>query len=85
MIPNVPEYSMAYFGALYAGCTVVPLNVLLSAPEVAYHIRCTDGTGFSATLLTPIGRAGELVPSCAGDRKIHAGTPSGQNHSSDSQ
>jgi long-chain acyl-CoA synthetase len=39
LIPNLPEYSMAYFGALYAGCTVVPLNVLLAAPEVAYHIR----------------------------------------------
>jgi long-chain acyl-CoA synthetase len=39
MVPNVPEYTIAYFGTLYAGCTVVPLNVLLSAPEVAYHIR----------------------------------------------
>jgi hypothetical protein len=47
--------------------------------EVAYHIRCTDGTGFSATLLTPIGRAGELVASCDGDRKIRAGTPTPTN------
>jgi long-chain acyl-CoA synthetase len=39
MIPNVPEFTIAYFGILYAGCTVVPLNVLLSAPEVAYHIQ----------------------------------------------
>ena len=39
MMPNVPEYTIAYFGVLYAGCTVVPLNVLLAAPEVAYHIR----------------------------------------------
>jgi len=38
MVPNVPEFTIAYFGILYAGCTVVPLNVLLSAPEVAYHI-----------------------------------------------
>lgn len=37
--------------------------------EVAYHIRCSDGTGFSATLLTPIGRAGEMVVSC--NREIH--------------
>ena len=47
--------------------------------EVAYHIRCTDGTGFRATLLTPIGRAGELVASCDGDRKIRAGTPTPAN------
>jgi long-chain acyl-CoA synthetase len=38
MIPNVPEFTIAYFGILYAGGTVVPLNVLLSAPEVAYHV-----------------------------------------------
>jgi long-chain acyl-CoA synthetase len=39
MVPNVPEFTIAYFGVLYAGCTVVPLNVLLSAPEVAYHLK----------------------------------------------
>jgi long-chain acyl-CoA synthetase len=38
MVPNVPEFTIAYFGVLYAGGAVVPLNVLLSAPEVAYHI-----------------------------------------------
>src|SRR5512134_2733912 len=39
LVPNVPEFTIAYFGVLYAGCTVVPLNVLLSAPEVDYHLR----------------------------------------------
>lgn len=39
MIPNVPEFTIGYFGILYAGCTVVPLNVLLSAPEVTYHLQ----------------------------------------------
>ena len=47
--------------------------------EVAYHLRCTDGTGFSVTLLTPIGRAGELVASCDGNRSIRAGTPTPTN------
>jgi long-chain acyl-CoA synthetase len=42
MIPNVPEFTIAYFGILYAGCTVVPLNVLLSAPEVSYHLQDSD-------------------------------------------
>ena len=42
MIPNVPEFTIGYFGILYAGCTVVPLNVLLSAPEVAYHLEDSD-------------------------------------------
>jgi long-chain acyl-CoA synthetase len=39
MVPNVPEFTIAYFGILYAGCTVVPLNVLLSPPEVTYHLE----------------------------------------------
>ncbi len=42
MVPNVPEFSIAYFGILYAGCTVVPLNVLLSPPEVAYHLEDSE-------------------------------------------
>jgi long-chain acyl-CoA synthetase len=42
MIPNVPQFTIAYFGSLYAGCRVVPLNVLLSGPEVAYHLEDSD-------------------------------------------
>ncbi len=43
MMPNLPEFTIAYFGILYAGCTVVPLNVLLSAPEVTYHLQDSRG------------------------------------------
>jgi len=39
LIPNVPEFTIAYFAILYAGLTVVPLNVLLSAPEITYHLQ----------------------------------------------
>jgi hypothetical protein len=42
--------------------------------EVAYHIRCSDGTGFSATLLTPIGKPGEMVVGCDRERHIQVGT-----------
>ena len=42
MVPNVPEFTIAYFGILYAGATVVPLNVLLSAPEVSYHLEDSE-------------------------------------------
>ena len=42
LVPNVPEFTPAYFGILYAGCTVVPLNVLLSAPEVTYHLQDSE-------------------------------------------
>jgi hypothetical protein len=46
--------------------------------EVAYHLRCSDGTGFSATMLTPIGEAGELRASCS-DRHHQAGVPTPAN------
>jgi len=39
LIPNVPEFTIAYFGILYAGAAVVPINVLASAPEVDYFLR----------------------------------------------
>jgi len=37
-LPNIPQFLIAYFGILKAGCVVVPLNVLLKAPEVAFHL-----------------------------------------------
>ena len=42
MLPNVPHFSFAYFGAHYAACPVVPLNVLLTADEIAYHLEDSD-------------------------------------------
>jgi len=39
LIPNVPEFTIAYFGILYAGATVVPINVLAAAPEVTYFLE----------------------------------------------
>lgn len=47
--------------------------------EIVYHIRCSDGTGFSATFMATIGTAGELVASCNRDRHITVGTPSPAN------
>jgi len=42
LVPNVPEFTIAYFGILYAGGRVVPLNVLLSGPEVQYHLEDSE-------------------------------------------
>ena len=47
--------------------------------EIVYHIRCSDGTGFSATFMAAIGGAGELVASCDRDRHIPVGTPNPAN------
>src|SRR5690348_3505401 len=38
-LPNIPQFLVAYFGILKAGAVVIPLNVLLRAPEVAYHLE----------------------------------------------
>jgi long-chain acyl-CoA synthetase len=56
-LPNVPEFVFAYFGALKAGITVVPLNPLLKAPEIAYHLRDSG----SHLLITFAAFAGEAV------------------------
>jgi long-chain acyl-CoA synthetase len=37
-LPNIPQFLTAYFGALKAGMTVLPLNPLLKAPEIEYHL-----------------------------------------------
>jgi long-chain acyl-CoA synthetase len=42
LVPNCPEFTIAYFGILYAGCTVVPLNVLCAAPEVTYFLQDSE-------------------------------------------
>ncbi len=33
LVPNVPEFSIAYFGILYAGATVVPINTSRPHPK----------------------------------------------------
>jgi long-chain acyl-CoA synthetase len=42
LLPNVPSFTLAYFGAHYAGCPVVPLNVLFRPDEIAYHLEDSD-------------------------------------------
>ncbi len=37
-LPNIPQFLISYFGILKAGGIVVPLNVLLRAPEAAIHL-----------------------------------------------
>jgi long-chain acyl-CoA synthetase len=38
MLPNVPQFVISYFGILKAGGVVVPMNVLLKAPEVSFYL-----------------------------------------------
>jgi len=38
MLPNVPEFPLAYYGVLRAGGIVVPMNVLLKRREIAFYL-----------------------------------------------
>jgi len=56
--PNLPYFTILYYGILKAGATVVPLNVLLKSREVAYHLADSDTKAFFAfegTAELPIG------------------------------
>jgi long-chain acyl-CoA synthetase len=39
MLPNVPQFPVAYYGVLRAGCVVVPMNVLLKRREIAFYLE----------------------------------------------
>ena len=59
--PNAPWFPACYYAILKVGAVVVPLNILLKAPEVAYHLQDSQARAFlcfegSAEL--PMGREG---------------------------
>ncbi len=58
--PNLPYFTIIYFGTLKAGATVVPLNVLLKGREVAYHLNDSGAKAyfaFEGSAELPIGDA----------------------------
>src|SRR5690625_4718501 len=59
--PNLPYFSIVYWGILKAGAVVVPLNVLFKAREVVYHLDDSDAKAyfcFEGTPELPIGDEG---------------------------
>jgi long-chain acyl-CoA synthetase len=59
--PNLPYFPIAYYGILKAGAVVVPLNVLLTEREIAYHLADSQAKAyfcFEGTPELPMGRAG---------------------------
>jgi long-chain acyl-CoA synthetase len=59
-LPNLPQFLIAYFGALKAGLVVLPLNPLLVAPEIEYHL--TDSA--AALLVGFEGMHAEAAKAC---------------------
>ncbi len=64
MLPNVPHFPIAYYGALRAGAVVVPMNVLLKGREVAFYLQDSGAkvliawNGFGAEAYEGAGLAG---------------------------
>ncbi|MGN6132451.1 MAG: long-chain-fatty-acid--CoA ligase [Nocardioidaceae bacterium] len=73
-LPNVPQFVFAYFGILRAGLVMVPLNPLLRAAEVAYHLENSD----AEVLLTFDLFAEEAVRGAAGVSTYVVDSGSGQ-------
>ncbi|WP_169950759.1 long-chain fatty acid--CoA ligase [Microbispora sp. H11081] len=62
--PNLPYFPFVYYGILKAGATVVPLNVLLQAREIAYHLDDSDAKAFfcfEGTPELPLGERGRAA------------------------
>jgi len=69
--PNLPDFVVAYYAVLKLGAILVPINILLKAGEIAYHLRDSGARAFlcfegSAEL--PLGAEGRAafaqVPEC---------------------
>ena len=51
-LPNIPQFLLAYFGILKAGGVVVPMNVLLKPPEIAYYLGGSDAHAVITSVAT---------------------------------
>ncbi|WP_454741911.1 class I adenylate-forming enzyme family protein [Cupriavidus necator] len=70
--PNSPEWIIAYYGILKAGCVVNPLNPMLTGPEAAFAVRDCGaavifGLGDKLQMLRPLlGEGGPVMVSFQG-------------------
>lgn len=65
-LPNVPEFVYAYFGILKAGMTVVPVNPMLTGPEIQHQIEDSSASAVithhstAETVVASTGRRGAI-------------------------
>jgi len=80
ILPNVPEFVVAYFGILKLGGCVVPLNTLLKAPEIAYQLADSDASTLivDESLLPEARQALSEVEACQGVIVTKGGQPRGR-------
>ncbi len=60
-LPNIPQFLIAYFGILKAGCVVVPLNVMLKSAEAEFQLADSG----ARTLITWEGILAEVAKGAA--------------------
>jgi long-chain acyl-CoA synthetase len=67
LLPNVPQFTISYYAAQLLGCPVVPLNVLLTKDDIAYHLRDSDAVALIVWegFLAAAQPACAAVPTCA--------------------
>src|SRR6516165_6177769 len=73
MLPNVPAFPIAFYGALGAGAVVVPMNPLLKSREVSYYL----GDSGAKVVVAWHAAAGEAAKGAAdtGAELVSAETP----------
>jgi long-chain acyl-CoA synthetase len=69
--PNLPQFMIAYYAVLKLGAILVPINILLKAGEIAYHLRDSGARAlvcFEGSAELPLGTEGRAafaqVPEC---------------------
>jgi len=67
VLPNIALFPVVYHGILYAGGVVVPLNPLLKAGEIAYHLDDSD----SVAVITLESLLGEVLKGFANTETCH--------------
>jgi long-chain acyl-CoA synthetase len=73
MLPNVPAFPIAFYGALAAGAVVVPMNPLLKSREISYYLS-DSGAGVLLAWHTAAGEAAKGAAD-AGAQVINVETP----------
>src|ERR1700730_13097903 len=58
MLPNVPAFPIAFYGALAAGAVVVPMNPLFKSREIGYYLA-DSGAKVLFTWYSAAGEAGK--------------------------
>ncbi|MEI6360765.1 MAG: long-chain fatty acid--CoA ligase [Actinomycetes bacterium] len=63
LLPNIPHFAFAYYGAIAIGATVVPVHALLKADEIAYTLTDSECVALitAAPLLPEAAKGAEIA------------------------